>query len=256
MPSLRGVLRNLQVGCVRQLPSCSTREVPGNHRPLCILNAKSGSLVAVVHALAGCRLLTCEIAGRGQIWYLWRKGGVAMSKSVHVRDPELIRALEEGADYLVVGGRRFLLVEVDDSNDTEPYNVTDPEEVALIREALQDNSPRLNVTKAVASPGAQYKATTAILAAEGCSKPGRGAWSESTGARILSNPNYVGVLVHGKRMTLAEGRQVKSKQPLLIREDVAPALITSICRGLPCRSRHRKRRNRNTGSLHWLWSTR
>lgn len=66
-----------------------------------------------------------------------------MSKSVHVRDAELIRALEEGADYLVAGRHRFLLVEVDDSHDTEPYNATDPEEVALIREALQDNSPRL-----------------------------------------------------------------------------------------------------------------
>ncbi len=66
-----------------------------------------------------------------------------MSKAVHVRDVELIRALEEGADYLIAGQRRFLVVEVDEASE-EPYHVTDPEEAALIREALQDTSPRLS----------------------------------------------------------------------------------------------------------------
>lgn len=66
-----------------------------------------------------------------------------MSKPIHIRDTEVIRAVEEGADYLVIGSRRFLLVEVDEATD-EPYSVTDPDEVTLIREALQDTSPRLS----------------------------------------------------------------------------------------------------------------
>lgn len=66
-----------------------------------------------------------------------------MSKSIRVRDAELIRAVEDGAEYLEIGHRRFLLVRVDEASE-EPYHVTDPEEVALVREALQDNSPRLS----------------------------------------------------------------------------------------------------------------
>lgn len=66
-----------------------------------------------------------------------------MSKVVQVRDEEVIRAVEEGAEYLIIGQRRFLLVEVDEAGD-EPYFVTDPEEAALVREALQDTSARLS----------------------------------------------------------------------------------------------------------------
>lgn len=66
-----------------------------------------------------------------------------VSKPIHIRDQEVIRAVEEGADCVVIGGRQFLLVEVDEATE-EPYHVTDPEEVALIREALQDTSPRLS----------------------------------------------------------------------------------------------------------------
>jgi hypothetical protein len=66
-----------------------------------------------------------------------------MNKPIQIRDEEVIRAVEEGADCLIIGGKRFLLVEVDEATD-EPYHVTDPEEVALVREALQDTSPRLS----------------------------------------------------------------------------------------------------------------
>jgi hypothetical protein len=66
-----------------------------------------------------------------------------VSKPIHIRDTEVIRAVEEGADLLVIGRRRFLLVEVDEATN-EPYRVTDPEEAALVREALQDTSPRLS----------------------------------------------------------------------------------------------------------------
>jgi len=64
-----------------------------------------------------------------------------MSKPVPVRDAELIQALEEGANCIVVGDRRFLLVKVDEAAD-EPYLVTEPAEVELVRESLQDNIPR------------------------------------------------------------------------------------------------------------------
>lgn len=66
-----------------------------------------------------------------------------MSKPIHIRDTEVIRAVEEGADCLVIGQRRFLLVEVEEATD-EPCHVTDPDEVAFIREALRDTSPRLS----------------------------------------------------------------------------------------------------------------
>ena len=66
-----------------------------------------------------------------------------MSKPIHIRDAEVIRAIEEGADYLVIGQRRFLLVEVEEATE-EAYHVTDPDELALIREALRDTSPRLS----------------------------------------------------------------------------------------------------------------
>lgn len=66
-----------------------------------------------------------------------------MTKSIHVRDAELIQAVREGTEYLIIDQRRFLLVEVDQASE-EPYHVTDPEEAALVREALQDTSPRLS----------------------------------------------------------------------------------------------------------------
>lgn len=67
-----------------------------------------------------------------------------MEKAVQVRDVELIRAVEEGAEYLIIGQRRFLLVELDDSSREEPIDVTDPEEIALIRKALASKRPLLS----------------------------------------------------------------------------------------------------------------
>lgn len=71
------------------------------------------------------------------------QGGGFVSEPIRIRDDEVIRAVEAGADSLMIGKRRYLLVEVDAATD-EPYRVTDPEEAALVREALQDNSPRLS----------------------------------------------------------------------------------------------------------------
>ncbi len=71
-----------------------------------------------------------------------------MAKVIRVQDEHLRRALEAGAEYLVVGKRHFLLVEVSDQDECEFYDVTDPEEVQILDEALQDTSRRLRGAEA------------------------------------------------------------------------------------------------------------
>lgn len=71
-----------------------------------------------------------------------------MAKAVRVANEELLRVLEAGADYLIVGNRRFLLVEVADPGDCEFYDVTEPDEVKILDEALQDQSRRLSGAEA------------------------------------------------------------------------------------------------------------
>lgn len=71
-----------------------------------------------------------------------------MTKAVRVQDGDLCRALEAGAEYLIVGNRRFLLVEVADQGECEFYDVTAPEEVQILDEALQDTSRRLRGAEA------------------------------------------------------------------------------------------------------------
>lgn len=71
-----------------------------------------------------------------------------MAKAIRVQDDDLRRALEAGAEYLIVGNRRFLLVEIDDQGDGEFYDVTDPEEVQILDEAIQDQSRRLRGAEA------------------------------------------------------------------------------------------------------------
>ena len=86
--------------------------------------------------------LTAKSPPGGRYGTIPHRGGV-VSKPIHIRDEEVIRAVEERADCLVIGGRRFLLVEVDEATG-EPYHVTDPDEEVLVLEALQDTSPRLS----------------------------------------------------------------------------------------------------------------
>lgn len=63
-----------------------------------------------------------------------------MAKAVRILDTEVIRALEEGAEILIAGGRRFLLVQIP-NDGSEPYDITDAAEVAAIDKALQDSRP-------------------------------------------------------------------------------------------------------------------
>lgn len=85
-----------------------------------------------------------------------QRGGV-VSKEIYVHDEKLIRAVEEGAEYLVIGQRRFLLVEMDDTADTEPYRVTDPEEISMLRRALQNSEPLLTGDEALDYVQSQLK---------------------------------------------------------------------------------------------------
>lgn len=80
-----------------------------------------------------------------------------MTRSVRVGDGELIRAVEEGAEYLIIGQRRFRLVEVDSNAEEEPYDVTDPDEIALIRKALDNTRPLLSGDEARAYVQARTK---------------------------------------------------------------------------------------------------
>jgi len=79
-----------------------------------------------------------------------------VTKAVRIHDAEVIRALEEGAEILIAGGRRFVLVPVQDDG-TEPYDITDPAEVTLIDEALQDPRPSLSGDEARAYVRARLK---------------------------------------------------------------------------------------------------
>lgn len=69
-------------------------------------------------------------------------GVCTMAKVVRVQHGELERALEQGAEYLIVGNRRFFLVEIREE-DADYYDVTDPEEMEIVQEALDDDSPLL-----------------------------------------------------------------------------------------------------------------
>lgn len=66
-----------------------------------------------------------------------------MTKAVRIHDAEVIRALEEGAEILIAGGRRFLLVQVRDEGG-KSYDMADPAEIVLIEKALQDPRPSLS----------------------------------------------------------------------------------------------------------------
>lgn len=65
-----------------------------------------------------------------------------LGKAVRIDDDDrLAKALAEGAEFLIVGRRRFRLVEVTESpGEGEWYEPTDPEEVRALEEALHDDS--------------------------------------------------------------------------------------------------------------------
>ncbi|HLO04754.1 MAG TPA: hypothetical protein VK191_16735 [Symbiobacteriaceae bacterium] len=80
-----------------------------------------------------------------------------MAKAVRVQDEQLRRALETGVDYLIIDNRRFLLVEVTDQGEGDHYDVTDPEELKAVDEALQETSRTLRGAEARAYLDARLK---------------------------------------------------------------------------------------------------
>ncbi|HWI51847.1 MAG TPA: hypothetical protein VNT01_06885 [Symbiobacteriaceae bacterium] len=79
-----------------------------------------------------------------------------MAKAVRISDADVIRALEQGAEVLIAGKCRFLLVPVRDDGN-EPYDITDPAEAAAIDKALQDPRPFLSGEEARAYVRARLK---------------------------------------------------------------------------------------------------
>lgn len=65
-----------------------------------------------------------------------------MGKSYRIDDDRLVRALEEGTDIVIVGRRRFRLVEVEGDPQVEDdfYEPADPDEIRALEEALHDDS--------------------------------------------------------------------------------------------------------------------
>lgn len=72
---------------------------------------------------------------------------MCMAKVVRIQDRRLAREIQD-AEYLEIDGRRFLLVEVE-SQDTDEYEVTDPDEIRAVEEALGDTSPLLDNEEAL-----------------------------------------------------------------------------------------------------------
>lgn len=69
-----------------------------------------------------------------------------MAKVVRIQDRRLAHEIQD-AEYLEIDGKRFLLVEVE-SSETGDYEVTDPDEIRAIEEALGDTSPLLDSEEA------------------------------------------------------------------------------------------------------------
>lgn len=69
-----------------------------------------------------------------------------MGKVVRIEDGQLAKALVSGAEYLIVGHRRFRLIEVKEDEPEEEgfYEPTDSEEIRALEEALHDKSELLD----------------------------------------------------------------------------------------------------------------
>ncbi len=68
-------------------------------------------------------------------------------KPVKIDNEEILKAIKSGNGYIQVGGREFLLIEVEKIDDTSVYEVTDPEEEKQLLQALNKNNPILSDKK-------------------------------------------------------------------------------------------------------------
>ncbi len=65
-------------------------------------------------------------------------------KPLKIEDQELKKAITSGNYYLEVGKRKFMLLEVEEINDSNVYHVTDDEEKKQLLKALNEDNPILS----------------------------------------------------------------------------------------------------------------
>ncbi|PWA09261.1 hypothetical protein DCC39_13475 [Pueribacillus theae] len=65
-------------------------------------------------------------------------------KPIIVDNKDIKMAIQSGHSYIQVGNRKFLLMEVEEVNEGDCYNVTDPEEEKQLRLALEGDNPVLS----------------------------------------------------------------------------------------------------------------
>jgi hypothetical protein len=63
---------------------------------------------------------------------------VMIMEPIRIEHEDIKKAIQSGHSYIQVGKRKFLLMEVEDVNNGECYEVTDPEEQKRLRSALNN----------------------------------------------------------------------------------------------------------------------
>jgi len=62
-------------------------------------------------------------------------------KLLRLDNEELSIAITNGETYVQIGGRKFMLFEVDEVSQSGNYEVTDPEEERLLLDAMHPDNP-------------------------------------------------------------------------------------------------------------------
>ncbi|WP_138420436.1 hypothetical protein [Aquibacillus sediminis] len=62
---------------------------------------------------------------------------------IRIEHDDVKKAIQSGHSYIQVGQRKFLLIEVEDVDNDDCYEVTDPEEEKQLKAALHENNPIL-----------------------------------------------------------------------------------------------------------------
>lgn len=63
---------------------------------------------------------------------------------IRIEQDDIKKAIQSGHLYIQVGKRKFLLLEVEEVNNDDCYEVTDPDEEKRLIAALNENNPILS----------------------------------------------------------------------------------------------------------------
>lgn len=63
---------------------------------------------------------------------------------IRIEHDDIKKAIQSGHSYIQVGKRKFLLLEIEEVDDNECYNVTDFNEEKKLMEALYEDNPILS----------------------------------------------------------------------------------------------------------------